>query len=274
MTESEHHLFESYAADSIRLYRPASIAAIGAFQDGGLKYNNPVNLALWEGRSIWPENASPDVVLSLGTGADWNRSSHAPHFRHIFNDGFIPRTWRSFMSSLDGETTWKALKNHLTDGAKSHFFRLNPILPHQMSIDDTNGMSSLRRIVKKSPECVEVARALLISNFYLELKSVPSYEAGQYRCHGTIRCRGQSHIVVQALQRLGLIKLQFVSELESLGPCALKHDICPICHCYRRPVIFVVRHLDEIFSLYLKGEDDSKRRLGGFPTNVAWYIRQ
>jgi hypothetical protein len=178
------------------------------------------------------------------------------------------------MSSLDGESTWKNLKNHLSEGAKTHFFRLNPVLPHDASIDDVSVMDSLRRIVKKSDECIKIARALLISNFYLELRDLPSYEAGQYRCHGTIRCRGQSHTVVQALKRLGLTKLEFVSELESLGSCDLERGICPACHRYRRPVTFVVRHLDEIFSLYLKGKGTFKRRLGGFPNNIRWFIHQ
>ncbi|ERF68658.1 hypothetical protein EPUS_05719 [Endocarpon pusillum Z07020] len=275
--DEEPFLWEAGRATSAAplLYRPANITALGAFQDGGLKYNNPVNLALWESRRIWPESASPDIVLSFGTGTEsWSRSSHAPHFRHILNDGFIPRTWRSFMSSLDGESTWKNLKNHLSEGAKTHFFRLNPVLPHDASIDDVSGMDALRRIVKKSDRCIEIARALLISNFYLELRAMPSYEAGQYRCHGTIRCRGRSYTTVQALKRLGLTRLQLVSELESLGSCALQRDICPLCHCYRWPVTFVVRHLDEPFSLYLREEGTYKRRLGGFPNNIRWFIKQ
>jgi len=87
------------------MFRPAYIAAVGAFQDGGLKHNNPVNLALWESRRIWPEGSSPDVVLSLGTGTyQQSTSPDAPHFRHILNDGFIPRLCRSFMSTLNGES--------------------------------------------------------------------------------------------------------------------------------------------------------------------------
>jgi patatin-like phospholipase/acyl hydrolase len=49
-------------------FRPANVAQYGAFQDGGLRYNNPVNLAIWESRQIWPTHNSPDFVLSLGTG--------------------------------------------------------------------------------------------------------------------------------------------------------------------------------------------------------------
>ena len=92
------------------LFKPAGIQGVGTFQDGGLKHNNPVDLALWESKQIWPPNTAPDVVLSLGTGTeDCLKSLKAPHFRHVLNDGFIPRLCRSFMSSLDGQRAWQDL---------------------------------------------------------------------------------------------------------------------------------------------------------------------
>ena len=85
------------------LFKPAGIQGVGTFQDSGLKYNNPVDLALWESKQIWPPNTAPDIVLSLGTGTeDCLKSLKAPYFRHVLNDSFIPRLCRSFMSSLDG----------------------------------------------------------------------------------------------------------------------------------------------------------------------------
>ena len=68
-------------------------------------------------------------------------------------------------------------------------------------------MDVLRYIVKKSDRYIEIARTLLISNFYLKLRALSSYETGQYRYHDTIRCRGQNYTIVQALKRLGLTKL-------------------------------------------------------------------
>ena len=87
-----------------RFFKLAYISSIGSLQDGGLGYNNPMDLALWECRKLWPLIIVPDVVLSLGTGMVENPwSPKVPNFRYIFNDGFIPRLFRSFISSLDPE---------------------------------------------------------------------------------------------------------------------------------------------------------------------------
>lgn len=250
-----------------------SINAIGAFQDGGLKHNNPINLALWESKRLWPAISQPDIVLSLGTGADpHSHKAQPPYVRHILNDGFIPRTWRSFMSSLDGESTWKSFRNHLSESSKSHFFRLNKVLSQPVAIDDVREMEPLRRSIVMSPEYTEIAVALLASRFYLELCRRPEYQGGHYRCYATIRCRGPAYLVIQQLQRLGLSGLEFTSDTESFGPCGFQH-ICDMCHRYRRPITFIVRFLDESFSMSLKGQT-FHRLLGGFPTSARWLVRQ
>ena len=94
------------------LLKPANIGGLGTFQDGGLIHNNPVYLVLWECQKIWPFTTIPDVVLSLGTGTEKKSGSLAtPYFQYILKDGFIPRLYRLFMSSLDGERAWRDLKN-------------------------------------------------------------------------------------------------------------------------------------------------------------------
>ena len=51
-------------------------------------------------------------MLSLGTGMkkDWNYSNDCYHV--LFN-GFIPRLWRAYMSSFDGESTFNDVVNAL-----------------------------------------------------------------------------------------------------------------------------------------------------------------
>ncbi|KAL8912017.1 MAG: hypothetical protein Q9171_002930 [Xanthocarpia ochracea] len=52
LTEDEPYIWEAGRATSAApmLFRPIRISSLGTFQDGGLKHNNPVNLALWESR--------------------------------------------------------------------------------------------------------------------------------------------------------------------------------------------------------------------------------
>lgn len=111
-------------------FTPKQLDSIGTFQDGGLHHNNPVNIALWESRRIWPD-APTDIVLSIGTGSGMEVEPGSPTStgpRGILRDGFIPRLYRSFMSSLDGQKAWTALMNRLnidTDSPQSKYFRLN-----------------------------------------------------------------------------------------------------------------------------------------------------
>lgn len=57
------------------VFQPTQISSLGAFQDGGLKHNNQINLALWESCCIWPSVSQPDIVLSLDTGTNTNQEA-------------------------------------------------------------------------------------------------------------------------------------------------------------------------------------------------------
>jgi hypothetical protein len=51
------------------LFPPIRITGLGPFWDGAMsRYNNLINLALWESRRLWPVIKNPDVVVSIGTG--------------------------------------------------------------------------------------------------------------------------------------------------------------------------------------------------------------
>ena len=81
---------------------------LGSFQDGGLKHNNPVNIAQWEARVIWPQSTVMDMVLSMGTGTSPSTVSSTCGWR----GRCLARLYRCFMSStsLDGENAWKGLQ--------------------------------------------------------------------------------------------------------------------------------------------------------------------
>jgi hypothetical protein len=252
---------------------------VGSFQDGGLKHNNPVYLALWESDQIWTSHAARDVVLSLGTGTDCDPTSPvAPSFRHFLVDGFIPRLYRSSMSSLDGEVTWKHLQNSLDEKSKSDYFRLNVHLQGQPVMDDTACMDGLRELVRAFHSLEDygnIAAALLVSSFYFELTALPRLEGGLYKCNGTIRCRGHANAVVESLLNLYFGPLEFATDSRLLGSLDPKSDFCQRCNRYGKRVSFYVQHLSETFTLFLAAEDVGKRRkLSGFPQSMEWFIQQ
>ena len=104
-----------------RLFPSVYTPATGPVQDGGMSgHNNPVKLALWESLRIDPSLSKPDLMVSVGTGT--HRKSISPRlnsFRHVLVDGFIPRGWRAYMSSFDGESNFRdIINNHLDEESR------------------------------------------------------------------------------------------------------------------------------------------------------------
>ena len=263
-----------------RLFQPARIPSIGTFQDGGLKHNNPINLALWESRHIWPVLERPDAVVSLGTGmAKDPTTPTAPNFRHVIYDGFIPRLWRSFMSSLDGQSIWREIWNRLDTGSRQDFFRLNVKLTGEgPAMDDVDRMEELRYCVRQQgndeSSCDKVAFALLVSAFFFELSSVPLFYGGFYYCKGTVRCRIPGNAICQTLERLHESRLAFMTDDEILGHFLSYEDLCGKCNRYTKDIEFIVRHPTDSISIYLQSPQQGKRRLSAFPQTIEWFTQQ
>ena len=261
------------------LFSPAKLTNLGTFQDGGLTHNNPVDIALWESRKIWCSDTTPDLVLSLGTGTeDEEKSPTAPHFRHVFNDGFIPRLCRSFMASLDGERVWTELKNRLDENVRSDYFRFNISLPEvDLCLDNINQTDELKQCVRLQPsgedDRKETACAVLAATFYFELTRIPFFEAGQYMCEGTIRCRNNARATISSLRKVHGPHATFSTDNETL--VILKEaDICKRCKGYSARVKFHVRYLEDNTNVYLNFSPNERRKIGGFPHSMSWFIRE
>ena len=182
------------------------------------------------------------------------------------------------MSSLDGERIWRDLANGLDEDSKADFFRLNvPFSGDEPRLDDIGCVNELRKSVHLQPEGLRdrsrIALALLVASFFFELENIPTFEGGQYLCRGFIRCRNEAQGVVQSLARLYGEKLEFTMETGTLGILSAA-DICTNCHLYCKKVSFYVRHLDESISMHLKVNVLERRKLSGFPHNMAWFVRQ
>ncbi|PGG97519.1 hypothetical protein AJ80_09688 [Polytolypa hystricis UAMH7299] len=272
------------------IFPPAYIRALGTFQDGGLKWNNPANIARHVSRQIWPSKKRPALLVSMGTGTEEDRNEStmartegthgqlAPHFRNVFKDGFARRTLHAWLSSLDGEEMWTDLLNQLDDKEKADYMRLNvPLGRKASSIDNVSDLDSYRNLVLCHPSTskmvAEVASALLISCFYFELLGTPVGEEGHFRCSGIIRCQPAARAIVPPLKEChGSRPMYFVTDKETLGCFLGLEDICPSCSRYRKAVSFRVRHPDETITIYLRIDRNRQRKISGFPDTVSSFV--
>lgn len=272
--------FNSRVPIVYRLSKSAHIATIGTFQDGGLKRNNPINLALWESLRIWPSITQPDVVLSLGTGTEKEAiSPGAPNFRHVFQDGFVPRLYGLFISFLDDQCTWRDLQNRLDEKSRQDFFHLNvTLLKDQWTIDDISQMGELRRQVHlqqgKDKEVHDVAFALMVSSFYFELIQPPNFTRGNYRCEGYVRSRLHSASMEQVLRKGQISKWTFVTDKETLGYYEPEADSSTVCHRYEKRVEFSIRLPTDPITIYIESTPTVRREISGFPQSINWFITQ
>jgi len=262
------------------LYRPAQIKASGPVQDGGMSgHNNPVRIALSERLRNDPSLLNPDVVVSLGTGGQ--KTSASPRltdFRHVILDGYVPRLWRSYMSSFNGQKIWDELINSVDERKREDHIRLNSVLPSdEPAIDNTDRMEELRESVhvpQMYRDCKKTLYALLVPSFYFELASVERVREGQYRCHGTIRCRLPGMSIVKLLTRFNVSNLVFLTDVETLGYYGGELDLCVLCHRYQKKVDILVRHPTELVTIYAESVTQGRRKISAFPQAMQWFENQ
>ncbi len=109
-------------------------------------YNNPIKLALWESLRIDPSLSRPDLVVSIRVGTSRKtKSPRAASFRHVLFDGFIPRLWRAYISSFNGESNFKDVTNSLDRKNRKDYKRLNVVLlRNEPAINNTSRIDELR----------------------------------------------------------------------------------------------------------------------------------
>ncbi|CUS11969.1 unnamed protein product [Tuber aestivum] len=185
------------------------------FDDGGIRYNNPVLLANTERKVIWPEkrDRDPDILLSIGTlkstqfrsnskVADKQNSKPRLGLRQ-----YIRKVWKiaanAIEDDLDCENTWHNFFDSLNipetgEYRKRKYCRLNPKIPEPLpALDSVARMDELenrtRQYCKESPEVRNVALTLTASLFYFELKgakeSPQQVGTRMWSCNGEILCR-------------------------------------------------------------------------------------
>lgn len=264
------------------LYPPAYTRATGCVQDGGMgRHNNPIKLSVWEIKRLQLSKCinKPDFVLSLGAGMKNDKGSLNGCFRrHVLFNGFIPRLWRAYMSSFDGESNFKDVVKALDPERREDYARLNVDLPsNEPAIDSTTRMEELRQLVDCDPsitsKCKEILYSLLIATFYFELSRIPSeLPDGGISCIGSVRCRLPSKVIVELLERIDPLPLSFPTQNSMLGYYNSSRDICHSCHRFRKHVEFIARDLGELITIHVQSSKMPPRNISAFPQSMKWFV--
>jgi len=262
----------------------------GALQDGGLINNNPIKVAYSEATRVWPKDTATDIVLSLGTGTSQDHSPQISHFRHnpentsfarlryLLCHGFVTRLAESFWYSLDGEATWQEFIDSVDDAVKKVSFRFNTELRDAPDLDDVSQMEELTKMVRRKPEGAynrrQVLLTLLSSCFFFMLDCEPEPESGQYRCRGTIRCRGDYESVINTLWKYYSGPFEVLNDDKVIGTIRGVDDVCQHCRLLRKSVNFLTPSLEETVIISLRLNAQNTKIISGFPQTMRWFIKQ
>lgn len=261
-----------------RLFKPVHIPSLGSFQDGGLRHNNPIKIALNEMKQICPRSTDPDFVLSLGTGAAAEKPIKLIPSCHWLVDGFLSRLGRSLVYSLNGEHPWRDLMNVLDEAKKASFVRLNiPFrLGEKIRLDDTSKIEYLMTSVKQQKDLVQkqsvIVLFLMASAFYFELASMPQFHNGCFEVSGFLQCRSDAKKILEVLTK-HFKTVSVVTDMASFGVLD-QAAICGVCSRLRMPLVFRVPSLSDIVKVSLVTEVGQTRQISGSPNSMSWYVQQ
>jgi hypothetical protein len=263
--------------DSLRFFKPRLLQHLGTFQDGGLQYNNPLNIAIWETRYAWP-GRTVDFALSIGTGTTdhdaFSAGAHSP-----VKDRFMSRLFRTFMKSLDGERVWREIFNSLTEREKGRYHRLNlPMKGKEPTLDDTMAITTLK---SQSQDWIKADRRVLLtldsiyaSMFYFEFDEMPTHAGDNYTCIGHIYCR--LNTTPQGRKYLYEKLESTASYFLVLGEPTRCIDQIPNCSSlppFKRKVKFTLETLEDDVGITLLGLTSSPTTISGLPQSATEIIR-
>lgn len=188
------------------------------YQDGGLRYPNPIAIAHQEAQLLWP--GSPDLLLSLGAGQDRAalsaRLSRHESWPERDNGSVSPHEPRDSVTSsrrwlpgrtelgLPGEIAWKKFKAQVMkpgqESEAKRILRTNPDIgrfePTKDSSDDYARALRVAREELNKPHqravCRNIAHRLIASTFYFTALAQTLGDKDERVISGGINCRFQN----------------------------------------------------------------------------------
>ncbi|OQE13585.1 hypothetical protein PENSTE_c053G00066 [Penicillium steckii] len=251
-------------------FKTKDLSGFGPLQDGGVRANNSMSIALRESNVIWRSARGYDLFISVGTGFTDpklvldNHSSGNP-----FRDAAVSRLFRvtMFSPTMDGEQAFQEALNYVPDNMMGSIFRLNQAVDCPLPrLDELEKLEVLRGMTYNVPD--DLASAVLVTGcFFFELDEFPTPQNGSYHCQGSILCRTQHprSIVSRVIEGFpgGSYQTSRGYNLGLLG----EDNGCRECGYYRKKVSFFVKSLEEVISIKI-ANSAFRRTIGGFPVSM------
>jgi hypothetical protein len=278
-----------------RFFTLKSIAGLGKFQDGGLKHNNPMKLALKEIKALFPNDPfakRSSLKVSLGTGKAPDDDPEMYGSSSWWRDLWLFRLFRAFWSSSDDQEDSDAihtkelnsLKEESKAGKKSKrgdYFRFNvEFSGREPRLDDPSKMAEMKMLAReamlysKQLDCLVHCIIAELFVFELELECIPRKENGRYSCTGYILCchRAGTPAFEALLARLTKSSAKFL-----LRGCMLPGSIRDRSSLardgnFRKRVCFDVTSKEDLVSIHLWEGGSESYNISGSLFSVDWLI--
>lgn len=173
-----------------RFFRTKNLPGFGPLQDGGVRANNPLSIALKESTLIWPGRSKPDLLVSVGTG--YSAPERQPHHTGsggVLRDGAVARLIRAAVSSpsIDGEQAFLEALNYVSCEMRANIHRVNQRLHGSLPWLDVDQLAGLAESSFSVPDAL-VRAVLVTGTLFFELDGCPAMRQGVFFCEGSILC--------------------------------------------------------------------------------------
>ena len=277
------------------IFTPKSIAGLGKFQDGGLKHNNPIKLALKEIKALFPNDPSAKrstLKVSLGTGKAPDGDPGMYGSRSWWRDLWFFRLCRALWSSIDSQEgsdtihrkELKSLQDELKTGKRrrrGEYFRFNvEFSDREPRLDDSSKMPEMKILAREailhSKQLDRLAHCIIAELFVfeMELESVPRIENGRYSCTGYILCsrRAGTPAFDVLMGRLTKSSAKFLLRGRTLPGSIRDRSFLARDGNFRKRVCFDVTSKQDLVSLHLREGSSESYNISGSPFSVDWLM--
>jgi hypothetical protein len=114
-------------------------------RDGGLKENNPLQVAIKEAKTIWGTEVPFDTVISIGTGYKKSPQSDPPE---VSSQHWLLALFRAFIANMNGEAAWLKFKDTTDPILMGRVCRLNVPLGdgEEPALDDVGCITQMETL--------------------------------------------------------------------------------------------------------------------------------